>query len=171
MNTDDFTPRRAIVTGSASGIGAACAVALAEAGLDVGITWHTDEAGAQHTAEAVRARGGRAVVTRFDATDLETAGRVLDGLADELGGVDVFVNNAGGGAGGAVLDLELGGWRQDVGLNLDAAFVGLQAAARRMAAAGTGGRIIAITSLPETHPPVGGAASRSEARRAGKRRV
>src|SRR3546814_8900962 len=96
MNTDDFTPRRAIVTGSDSGIGAACAVALAEAGLDVGIAWHTDEEGAQHTAEAVRARGGRAVVTRFDATDLETAGRVLDGLADELGGVDVFVNNAGG---------------------------------------------------------------------------
>src|SRR3546814_8610027 len=97
MNTDDFTPRRAIVTGSDSGIGAACAVALAEAGLDVGITWHTDEEGAQHTAEAVRARGGRAVVTRFDATDLETEGRVLDGLADELGGVDVFVNNAEGG--------------------------------------------------------------------------
>lgn len=158
MSTADFSPRRAIVTGSDSGIGAACAVALAEAGMDVGITWHTDQEGAEHTAEAVRARGGRAVVTRFDATELETAGRVLDALADELGGVDVFVNNAGGGAGGAVLDLELAGWRQDVGLNLDAAFVGMQAAARRMAAAGAGGRIIAITSVHEHQPRVGSAA-------------
>lgn len=158
MNTDDFTPRRAIVTASDSGIGAASAVALAEAGLDVGITWHSDEEGAQQTAEAVRARGSRAVVARFDATDLDNAGRVIDALADELGGVDVFVNNAGGGSGGGVLELELAGWRQDVGLNLDGAFVAMQAAARRMAAAGAGGRIIAITSVHEHQPRVGNAA-------------
>ena len=47
----DFAPRHAIVTASDSGIGAATALALAEAGLDVGITWHSDEEGAQRTAE------------------------------------------------------------------------------------------------------------------------
>jgi len=158
MDTSDFSPRRAIVTASDSGIGAACAVALAEAGMDVGITWHSDEEGAERTAEAVRARGGRAVIARFDATDLASAGGVIDGLAEELGGVDVFVNNAGGGSGGAALDLDLDGWRQDLGLNLDGAFVAIQAAARRMAAAGTGGRIIAITSVHEHQPRVGSAA-------------
>jgi NAD(P)-dependent dehydrogenase (short-subunit alcohol dehydrogenase family) len=158
MQTDDFSPRHAIVTASDSGIGAASAIALAEAGLDVGITWHSDEEGAQRTAEAVRARGGRAVVAQFDATDLQNAGRVIDALADELGGVDVFVNNAGGGSGGGVLDLELDGWRQDLGLNLDGAFVAIQAAARRMAAAGKGGRIIAITSVHEHQPRVGSSA-------------
>ncbi len=65
----DFTPRHAIVTGSDSGIGAATALALAEAGLDVAITYHSDKDGAEETAEGVRARGVRAVVAQFDATD------------------------------------------------------------------------------------------------------
>jgi NAD(P)-dependent dehydrogenase (short-subunit alcohol dehydrogenase family) len=63
MDTFDFSPRRAIVTGSDSGIGRATAVALADAGLDVGVTWHTDEEGAEQTAAAVRERGRRAEVT------------------------------------------------------------------------------------------------------------
>ena len=50
----DFTPRTAIVTGSDSGIGRATAVALAAAGMDVGITWHQDEAGAERTAQEGR---------------------------------------------------------------------------------------------------------------------
>jgi len=153
-----FTPTHAIVTASDSGIGAATAIALAEAGLDVGITWHSDEEGAQQTAEAVRARGARAVVTQFDATDLTGAPAVLDRLADELGGVDVFVNNAGGGGGIPVLDMSLEDWRSTVALNLDGAFVGMQWAARRMAAAGTGGRIVAVTSVHEHQPRVGSAA-------------
>ncbi|MEI3867649.1 SDR family oxidoreductase [Microbacterium sp. CCNWLW134] len=156
--TDTFTPRHAIVTASDSGIGAATAIALAEAGLDVGITWHSDKDGAEKTAEEVRARGSRAVVTQFDATDLEGAAKVIDALADELGGVDVFVNNAGGGSGGPFLDLDVEAWRKDVLLNLDGAFVGMQAAARRMVAAGRGGRIIAVTSVHEHQPRVGSAA-------------
>ncbi|MBD7957129.1 SDR family oxidoreductase [Microbacterium sp. Sa4CUA7] len=154
----NFSPAHAIVTASDSGIGAATAVALAEAGLDVGITWHSDEQGAQHTADAVRARGARAVVTRFDATDLEGADDVLEALATELGGVDVFVNNAGGGGGIPFLDLSLDQWRSTVALNLDGAFVGMQWAARRMAAAGRGGRIVAVTSVHESQPRVGSAA-------------
>jgi NAD(P)-dependent dehydrogenase (short-subunit alcohol dehydrogenase family) len=156
--TETFAPRHAIVTASDSGIGAATAIALAEAGLDVGITWHSDQDGAEQTAEAVRARGSRAVVTQFDATDFDAAAKTIDALADELGGVDVFVNNAGGGSGGPFLDLDLDAWRADIALNLDGAFVGMHAAARRMVAAGRGGRIIAITSVHEHQPRVGSAA-------------
>jgi NAD(P)-dependent dehydrogenase (short-subunit alcohol dehydrogenase family) len=156
--SDDFSPRTAIVTASDSGIGAATAIALAEAGLDVGITWHSDEEGAQGTAEAVRARGARAVVARFDATQFDAVPGVLGGLADELGGLDVFVNNAGGGSGGPFLELDMDAWRQDIALNLDGAFLSLHTAARRMVEAGRGGRLIAVTSVHEHQPRVGSAA-------------
>lgn len=152
-----FAPRHAIVTASDSGIGAATAIALAEAGLDVGITWHSDKDGAEATAQEVRARGGRAVVAQFDATDLEGGARVLEDLADELGGLDVFVNNAGGGGGTPFLEMSIDQWRQVVGLNLDGAFAGMQVAAKRMVAAGTGGRIIAVSSVHEHQPRVGSA--------------
>jgi NAD(P)-dependent dehydrogenase (short-subunit alcohol dehydrogenase family) len=88
-------PRTAIVTGSDSGIGRATAVALAQAGMDVGITWHTDEEGAEETARLVRETGRRAVVAQLDTTDAPACGDVVDRMADELGGCDVFVNNAG----------------------------------------------------------------------------
>jgi NAD(P)-dependent dehydrogenase (short-subunit alcohol dehydrogenase family) len=156
--TSDFTPRRAIVTASDSGIGQATALALADAGLDVGITWHSDEEGAERTAEGVRQRGRNAVVTRFDATDLDSVASTIDDLAERLGGVDVFVNNAGGGAGGPFLDIGLDDYREIVALNLDGAFLALQAAARRMVAAGTGGRLIAVTSVHEHQPRTGSVA-------------
>ena len=54
------------MTGSDSGIGRATAVALARRGLAVGVTWHTDEAGAQETARRVRAAGAAAAVARLD---------------------------------------------------------------------------------------------------------
>lgn len=153
-----FSPRRAIVTASDSGIGKASAVALASAGMDVGITWHSDEEGANATAEEVRSLGRKAVVARLDTTDLEHCGDVVDALADELGGLDVFVNNAGGGTGGPFLDVDLDGWRTIIATNLDGAFVCIQRAARRMVAAGTGGRLIAVTSVHEHQPRVGSAA-------------
>jgi NAD(P)-dependent dehydrogenase (short-subunit alcohol dehydrogenase family) len=153
-----FQPRRAIVTASDSGIGRATAVALAAAGMDVGITWHSDEAGAQYTAAEVRASGVKAEVARLDTSDLGGCGDVIDDLAGRLGGVDVFVNNAGTGAGTLALDMTLDQWRHVVATDLDGAFVCIQRAARRMAAAGVGGRIIAVTSVHEHQPRVGSAA-------------
>ncbi|QIG39208.1 SDR family oxidoreductase [Microbacterium sp. 4R-513] len=156
--TQEFFPRRAIVTASDSGIGQATALALADAGLDVGITWHSDEEGAQRTADGVRDRGRNAFVAQFDATKLEEVPGVVDSLVDHLGGLDVFVNNAGGGSGGPFLEMSVDDWRQVVSLNLDGAFVALQAAARQMVEAGAGGRLIAITSVHEHQPRVTSAA-------------
>ncbi|BCW17531.1 oxidoreductase [Arthrobacter sp. NtRootA9] len=153
-----FQPATAIVTGSDSGIGKAAAVALARAGLDVGITWHSDKAGAEETADEVRALGRKAVVRHLDTTDLDAAAGVIDGLADELGGLDVFVNNAGSGDGTKFLDLDLETWMRTLDTNLNGAFVCLQAAARRMVTAGNGGRLVAVTSVHESQPRVGASA-------------
>ena len=150
------TPGRiAIVTASDSGIGKATAVALARDGLDVGITWHEDEAGAQAAADQVRALGRRAEVRRLDLQQLPEAAGVVDELAEALGGtLWAFVSNAGGGAGGPLLEMSWETWRSTLALNLDGAFLGIQRAARRMAAAG-GGRIVAVTSVHEHAPRAG----------------
>ena len=142
----------AIVTGSDSGIGRATALALAARGHDVGITWHTDEPGAAGTAEAVRRLGRRAAVRRLDLTAGAEASAVVDALADELGGLDVLVNNAGANHRAAVVDDALEGWRRAVELNLTGPFLCCQAAARRMLAAGTAGRIVNVTSIHEHEP-------------------
>jgi NAD(P)-dependent dehydrogenase (short-subunit alcohol dehydrogenase family) len=150
-------PRTAIVTGSDSGIGKAIAVALAELGCDVGITWHADADGASTTADQVRARGRHAEVRHLDLTELPAASAVVDELADALGGVDVLVNAAGTGTATALLELTYDTWRQVLSTDLDGAFLCLQRAARRMVDARRGGRIINITSVHEHQPRVGAA--------------
>jgi NAD(P)-dependent dehydrogenase (short-subunit alcohol dehydrogenase family) len=154
----DSAPRVAIVTGSESGIGRATAVALAEQGFDLGITWYRDEADAEATAEEVRALGRRAEVRHLDLTRLPEAADVVDELAEALGGVDVLVNDAGTGHSTPILDLDLTTWREVLATDLDGAFLCLQRAARRMVAAGRGGRIVNITSVHEHQPRVGAAA-------------
>jgi NAD(P)-dependent dehydrogenase (short-subunit alcohol dehydrogenase family) len=150
--------RTAIVTGSDSGIGEATAVALAEAGCDVGVTWHQDEQGAAETAAAVRAAGRRGAVARLDLTRPEEAAGVVDRLAEDLGGLDVLVNNAGTGVATPFLDQTLEDWQRVLEVDLTGAFVCAQAAARRMVAAGRGGRIVNVTSVHE-HVPLEGAAA------------
>ena len=141
--------RTAVVTGSESGIGRATAVALAEAGMDVGVTWFRDEAEGRHTADLVRAAGRRAAVTHLDLADLPGCGDAVDTLAGELGGLDVFVNNAGAGGSGRLLDMPFEEWRHTLAVDLDGAFVCIQRAARLMVAGNRGGRIIAVTSVHE----------------------
>ena len=150
--------RVAIVTGSDSGIGEATAIALAEAGYDVGVTWHQDEAGAEETAAGVRAAGRKAAVARLDLLHVEAAAGVIDRLAEDLGGLDVLVNNAGTGVTTPFLDQTLEDWRRVLEVDLTGAFVCAQAAARRMVAAGRGGRIVNVTSVHE-HVPLEGAAA------------
>ena len=155
-----FEPRRAIVTGSDSGIGRATAVALATAGMDVGITWVQDheEQQAEETAGEVRSHGREAFVQRLNANDLVAAGGVLDALVDRLGGLDVFVSNAGTGDNEPFLEMSLDSWRHTVATDLDGPFVLIQRAAQHMVRAGDGGRIIGVTSVHEHQPRVGSAA-------------
>jgi NAD(P)-dependent dehydrogenase (short-subunit alcohol dehydrogenase family) len=150
--------RVAVVTGSDSGIGEAIAVALAEAGFDVGVTYRSDKAGAESTAEKVRAAGRRCDVRALDLTGLPQAAQVVDELADALGGLGVLVNCAGTGTSTPVVDTDYAQWREVLSVDLDGPFLCAQRAARRMLAAGRGGRIINITSVHEHAPRVGSGA-------------
>ncbi|TCC51458.1 SDR family oxidoreductase [Kribbella pittospori] len=148
---------QAIVTGSDSGIGRATAVELAKDGFDVGVTWHTDHGGAEETASEIRDLGKRATVAHLDLEVLPDAAQVIDELADDLGGVDVLVANSGTGTSEIAVDLTYDDWRKVISVDLDGAFLCLQRAARRMIAAGRGGRLIAVTSVHEHQPRVGAA--------------
>ncbi|MEV3988642.1 SDR family oxidoreductase [Streptomyces sp. NPDC049837] len=147
----------AVVTGSDSGIGRATAVRLAAQGMDVGITWHTDEDGAHRTAEEVRGHGRRAAVARLDLTKLPEAAGVVDELARELGRIDVLVNNAGTGTATPFLDMAYQTVRDVLDVDLIGPFLCSQTAARRMIEQGEGGRIVNVTSVHEHQPRVGAA--------------
>jgi NAD(P)-dependent dehydrogenase (short-subunit alcohol dehydrogenase family) len=144
--------RIAIVTGSDSGIGEATAIALARAGCDVGITWHEDEAGAKEAADKVRARGRRAEIRELDLSELPGAADVVDDLINALGGLDVFVNNAGTARMSPFLELSYEDWVHTLDVDLNGAFLCAQRAARRMVATHRGGRIINVTSVHEHVP-------------------
>jgi NAD(P)-dependent dehydrogenase (short-subunit alcohol dehydrogenase family) len=144
--------RAAIVTASDSGIGKATAIALAAGGYDVGITWHSDEDGANETAAEVRGHGRRAEVRRLDLLQLPDAADVIDDLSEALGGVYALVNNAGISRQAPALELAYDDWRATLAVDLDGAFLCAQRAARHMVEAGSGGRIVNVTSVHEHVP-------------------
>jgi NAD(P)-dependent dehydrogenase (short-subunit alcohol dehydrogenase family) len=150
--------RVAVVTGSDSGIGEAIAVALAGGGFDVGVTYHSDRAGAEGTAEKVRAAGRKCEIRPLDLSRLPGSADVVDDLSEALGGLGVLVNCAGTGISTPVVDTGYDQWRQVLEVDLDGPFLCAQRAARRMLAAGRGGRIINITSVHEHAPRVGSGA-------------
>ena len=147
----------AIVTGGNSGIGRGAAVALAERGFDLGTTWHSDQENLREAVAECEGKGVRVVHRRADFEQVPGADAVVDELADELGGVDVLVNNAASMHTGPFLELELDVWERAIRIALTAQFLNAQRAARRMVRQGRGGRIVHVTSVHELVPLAGAA--------------
>jgi 7-alpha-hydroxysteroid dehydrogenase len=89
------TGRAAVVTGAGRGIGAATAIALAQAGADVLISARTEDQLAK-VAREVEAAGRRAVIVPADLSDLDAAAGLADAAVDAFGRLDIVVNNVGG---------------------------------------------------------------------------
>jgi NAD(P)-dependent dehydrogenase (short-subunit alcohol dehydrogenase family) len=147
-----------IVTGADSGIGKAAAVAFAKAGYDVGFTYRDHPSGAEQTADLVRKAGQRSEMLPVDLSVPSTGAQAVEQLADALGGLDAFVNNAATAFGAPILEMDLRDWQHVLDVNLTGAFACMQSAARRMVASRTRGRIIAVTSIQQQLPYPGSGA-------------
>jgi glucose 1-dehydrogenase len=150
--------RRALVTGSDSGIGQAIAIAFAREGADVAVHYHNDHIGARLTAEAVARYDREVVVVQWDLAKPEKARGLFDHAARALGGLDILVNCAGVFPNVEVsAETPLTEFRRVLDVDLVSPWVLCQAAVEHFARGeGGGGVIINITSVHEEIPSDGG---------------
>ena len=142
-------PRVLLITGAGRGIGAACALRAAEAGWDVGVNFHRDEAAAEQVVAQVRARGRRACALRADVASEGAIEAMFKELDAELGPLGGLVNNAGIVDVAARVD-EMSAARiaRLFNVNVVGAFVCAREAVRRMSTrhGGRGGVVVNLSS-------------------------
>lgn len=136
----------AVVTGASRGIGRGIAVALADGGFDIVVGYNGNAAGADETAEEINLRGRRAVCVGGDVADGGTSKALMDAAVARLGGLDVWVNNAGVSLLAPVLSTSADDLRRMLDVNLLGVLHGSQAAARYFLDNQIAGRIVNIAS-------------------------
>src|SRR4030095_1634746 len=135
----------ALVTGASSGLGQAIAVALAEAGAD--IACHARTAGkADETCAAVTKLGRGVVSVAGDMADREAPARLVSETIEQLGRIDILINNAGMIRRSPAVDFSEEDWATVLEVNLSSVFRLSQAAGRKMVEQGSG-KIVNIASL------------------------
>jgi glucose 1-dehydrogenase len=142
----DLEGKTAIVTGAGSGIGAAIAQAMADAGAAVCVNYYGSyEQEARDHASSLP----RGIAVSANVADAAEVAAMIEATVDAFGSVDVLVNNAGIERSAPILDLELDDWDAVLAVNLRGAFCCLQAVARKMRDSGRGGSIVNISSIHE----------------------
>lgn len=138
--------RGALVTGAGSGIGRACAVALARQEFSVVVSDVSEEGGAE-TVRTITDAGGTASFLRADVTEPGECETLAETVVERYGRLAAAVNNAGiGGEQAMLADYSVEGWRQVLAVNLDGVFYCCRAQLPRMLAAG-GGTIVNMASI------------------------
>lgn len=144
MTTEPKMSRIAAVTGAGRGIGREIAFSLAREGFDLALGWNHGEEEVEFTAELARKQGARVVTVQGDVAEEATAFALAD-AAVQLGGLDLWVNNAGISVLGPILETTSADARHLMEVNYLGTFHGLVAAGRAMTAQG-GGRIVNVAS-------------------------
>jgi NAD(P)-dependent dehydrogenase (short-subunit alcohol dehydrogenase family) len=142
--------KKSLVTGGSSGLGAAIAASLAEAGAKVAVNFRTDADGAANVAAAIREKGGEALEVQADVSDPAAVAAMFQRIDEEWGGIDIVVCNAGiDGEHMLSWEAEDSAWRRVVEVNLFGAFHCCREALKRMVPARSG-VILTITSVHES---------------------
>jgi NAD(P)-dependent dehydrogenase (short-subunit alcohol dehydrogenase family) len=137
----------ALVTGGSKGIGRAVALSFAEAGADVAIAARGPEA-LEKTAGEIEHLGRRALTVPTDMTDPDQVAALVDRTAEELGGLDVLVNNAGAAPFLSTIDsIRLEGFEKYFRINFMSAVFATRAAASILTGTGEGASVVNVASV------------------------
>ena len=123
----DLKGKVALVTGGGRGIGRAIGLALADAGADVCVTART-ESQIQDTAERIKAKGRSALAIPADATDQKAVKQTVEKTVDQLGGLDLLINNAGTALAKPLLEISEDEYNRLMETNLKSMFLFMKAA-------------------------------------------
>ena len=136
----------AIVTGGGRGLGRGVALSLARRGAAVAAC-DLDLEACDETASMIRSEGGSGLAIKMDVTDEASVAEGVERASQELGGVDLLVNNAGVLSVHAVVDLPVEEWRRVLDVNATGTFLVSREVARRWLAEGREGSIVSISSI------------------------
>ncbi|MBI2941030.1 MAG: 3-oxoacyl-ACP reductase FabG [Chloroflexi bacterium] len=137
----------ALITGASRGIGRGIAEVFAEEGADVAVNYVQNAEKAEETVALVRERGRRAIAAKADVASGAEVEAMVDRVWNELGPIDVLVNNAGIETIVPFLELTEEQWHRLTDVNLKGEFLCAQVVARKMVAAGRKGAIVNIGSI------------------------
>jgi NAD(P)-dependent dehydrogenase (short-subunit alcohol dehydrogenase family) len=150
--TRDLEGKSALVTGGASGIGRATALAFAREGARVAVADILEEA-AEGTVSEINAMGGQALAIACDVTDDDAVKAMIAATVDAFGGLDCAFNNAGiapyqvNAQGQKIADVAPEAWRRLIDVNLTGVWLCLRHEVAQMRAQGSGGVIINTASI------------------------
>ena len=139
----DLKGKRALVTGGSRGIGAAIALALAENGADIALTYRSAAEEAEKVTRAIENTGRRALAIQADSADPEAIARSVSEAVSKLGGLEILVNNAAVGHNGLIADLDMDEYQTLMDVNVRAPVLFAKAVIPHLP---NGGRIISIGS-------------------------
>lgn len=142
----DFENKVVLITGASRGIGRAIAVRFAESSAKVVVNYSNNEDEAKKTVELMGAKKGNAIIMRFDVAKEQEVSSAIDAIKDELGAVDVLINNAGISIDSLLMRLREDDFDRQMGINLKGAFNCSKACIRHMMK-NRWGRIINISSV------------------------
>lgn len=145
--------KNALVNGGSRGIGAAIALALAENGANVVITYRSSKIQAESIVTSIENMGCRGLAIQADSTDPKAIQRAVKEMVKVLGGVDILVNSAAFGLAGTIADIDLSKFQQMMDVNVRGPLVFSQAVIPHLR---KGGRIISIGSVLAERVPFPG---------------